>query len=507
MSNIENMESVKEVKRRNSGILLHISSLPSNYGIGTLGKEAYSFVDFLEETGQKYWQILPLGHTSYGDSPYQSFSAFAGNPYFIDLDFLVTDGHLSENDLQGIDFGYDETRVDYEKMFYERYRVLRKAYASVKNKSSEKIDKFAQQNAFWLDDYALYMSVKEKMGLVQWQDWDEDIKLRKKEAVKHYQETLSEDINFWKFIQYEFYRQWKHLKNYANRKGIEIIGDIPIYVASDSSDTWANSEIFELDENKAPINVAGCPPDAFSETGQLWGNPLYNWDYLDKTNYAWWISRMRESLKLYDMIRIDHFRGFEAYWSIPADEETAINGKWVKGPSMKIFDAIKRELGDVKIIAEDLGYLTQEVLDLRDNTGYPGMKVLQFAFDMREESDYIPHTYDKYCVVYTGTHDNDTIVGWMETSGNKEDVASSIEYLRLTKEEGYNWGFIRGAWSSVGDTAITTMQDLLNLGADARMNIPSTLGCNWIWRMKKTDVTDCLKAKLHNLTKLYGREN
>lgn len=490
---------------RSSGIIMHISSLPEKYGIGTFGQQAYAFADFLKQAGQKYWQILPLGHTSYGDSPYQAFSAFAGNPYFIDLDYLVRDGLLTKNDLDRLDARINETEVDYEALFKTRYIVLRKAYQKGKEKYKNEVSLFNKDNEEWLTDYAMYMAIKEKMDLLSWQEWDEDIKLRKPEAMQHYERELADEIGFWKFVQYEFYKQWNELKAYVNKLGIQIIGDIPIYVASDSSDAWANSTLFKLDENKNPIVVAGCPPDAFSETGQLWGNPIYDWDYLEQTKYRWWIKRIEESLKLFDVIRIDHFRGFEAYWEVPYGDETAVNGKWVKGPGIKLFRAIKEALGEVNIIAEDLGFLTQEVLDFRDETGYPGMKVLQFAFDTREESEYIPHTYYKHCMVYTGTHDNDTIRGWMEQTGSKEDVQHAIHYLNLNEEEGYNWGFIRGAWSSVGNVAITMMQDILNLGNEARMNLPSTLGGNWMWRMKQEDLTDDLATRLYQLTRLYGR--
>lgn len=491
--------------KRSSGIIMHISSLPEKHGIGTFGASAYKFADFLKESGQSYWQILPLGHTGYGDSPYQSFSAFAGNPYFIDLDILAKEGLLEKKDLQQVIYKGKNNQVDYKWLFDTRYKVLKKAYLKAKKVLNNEIKEFVVENKSWLNDYAMYMAIKEKMNFVSWQEWDLDIKLRKEESMKHYRMSLADEIGFWEFIQYEFYKQWNELKAYVNELGIQIIGDIPIYVASDSSDTWAHPELFKLDEDKNPITVAGCPPDAFSETGQLWGNPIYDWDYLEKTEYAWWVMRIKESLKLFDVIRIDHFRGFESYWEVPYGETTAVNGKWVKGPGLKLFKQIREDLGEVNIIAEDLGFLTDEVLEFRDATGYPGMKVLQFAFDTREQSDYIPHTYYKHCIVYTGTHDNDTIKGWMETTGMKEDVAYAKTYLHLNDEEGQNWGFIRGAWSSVGDVAITLMQDLLDLGNEARMNLPSTLGGNWIWRMPEASLTDALAEKLYNLTKLYGR--
>lgn len=349
------------------------------------------------------------------------------------------------------------------------------------------------------------MAVKYQFNLRSWQKWDEDIKLRKKHAVKYYRKKLKDEMDYWIFLQYIFFKQWMKLKKYANEKGISIVGDIPIYVAEDSADTWANSEIFLLNKDKIPIKVAGCPPDAFSTTGQLWGNPIYKWDLLEERNFDWWIDRIKRNAKLYDVIRIDHFRGFESYWEIPYGDDTAENGRWVKGPGMKLFKTIKKELGDVNIIAEDLGFLTSEVIKFRQDSGYPGMKVLQFAFDTREESDYLPHNYDKNCVVYTGTHDNDTVNGWIENA-RKEDVKFAIKYLKLNEEEGYNWGFIRGAWSSVGNLAIAQMQDFLGLGSEARMNIPSTIGGNWQWRVRKEDLTDELAEKIYEITKLYGRQ-
>ena len=490
---------------RKSGILMHISSLPDEYGIGTFGKKAYEFVDFLKAAGQSYWQILPLGHTSYGDSPYQAFSAFAGNPYFIDLEKLEEEKLLKRTDYIEEDFGKDKNSIDYSKLFENRIKVLRIAYSNAKNSLKNEIDAFKQEKSLWLEDYAMYMAIKYKMTLKSWQEWDEDIKVRKPEAIKKYRKLLNEDIEFWIFVQYQFFKQWNELKGYANKLGIEIIGDIPIYVASDSADTWAMPEIFKLNEDRVPTVVAGCPPDAFSATGQLWGNPIYNWAYLEETEYAWWIERLRESLKLYDVLRIDHFRGFESYWEIPYGDETAENGKWVEGPGIKLFKAVKKKLGKLNIIAEDLGFLTPAVLKFRDQTGFPGMKVLQFAFDTREESDYLPHNYIKNCIVYTGTHDNDTVMGWIEKTGNKKDVNHAKRYLRLTKGEGYHWGFVRGAWSSPAVLAIAPMQDILGLGNEARMNLPSTLGDNWKWRMEDGVLTDTLASKLKKLTKLYGR--
>lgn len=489
---------------RSSGILMHIASLPSPYGIGTFGKEAYEFVDFLVEAGQSYWQILPVGPTGAGDSPYQSFSTFAGNPYFIDLDLLKEEGLLTKEDYENVDFGNDPEKVDYEKMFNNKMPILRIAFQNSKGKYKDEIKNFRLENKAWLEDYALYMAVKSEFDLKSWQEWDTDIKLRKKTALEYFKEELKNEIDYWVFLQCLFFKQWAALKNYANINGIKIIGDIPIYVAEDSADTWANSEVFMLDEEKRPIVVSGCPPDAFSDTGQLWGNPIYNWSYLEKTHYKWWIERIKGNINLYDVTRIDHFRGFESFWQIPYGESTAVNGKWVKGPGIKLFNAVKEVLGEVDIIAEDLGYLTQEVMDFRDATGYPGMKVLEFAFDTREESDYLPHNYEKNCIVYTGTHDNDTVMGWFENT-QKSDTDFAKRYLKLNKREGYNWGFIRGALSSVGNLAIAQMQDYLGLGSEARINIPSTLGGNWLWRVKKEYLSHKLAQKINKITKLYGR--
>ncbi|KXG78101.1 4-alpha-glucanotransferase [Thermotalea metallivorans] len=490
--------------KRSSGILMHITSLPGPYGIGSFGKEAYRFVDFLEKAGQKYWQLLPLGPTGFGDSPYQSFSSFAGNPYLIDFESLVVDGLLEEEDFQGLDFGENPEKVDYEKIYRNKFFVLRKAYAKGKKRFAGVVEKFKGKHREWIEDYALYMAVKEQFDMKPWKDWDEDIKLREEKALLYYKKELKEEIKYWIFLQYLFFKQWMALKKYANGKGIRIIGDIPIYVAEDSADAWANSEIFRLDGKKTPITIAGCPPDSFSEIGQLWGNPIYRWDVLEERGFDWWIHRIQGNLKLYDVIRIDHFRGFESYWEIPYGSKTAATGRWVKGPGMKLFKAVQKHLGDIEIIAEDLGFLTKQVIQFRNRSGYPGMKVLQFAFDTREESDYLPHNYEKHCVVYTGTHDNDTIMGWMKTA-NQEDVEYAIRYLHLSEQEGYHWGFIRGAWSSVGNLAIAPMQDFLGLGSEARMNIPSTIGGNWQWRMKKEDLTKTLAEKIFQITKLYGR--
>ena len=494
---------------RGAGILMHIASLPGEYGIGTLGKEAFKFAEFLETSGLKYWQILPLGHTSYGDSPYQCFSAFAGNPYFINYDILREEGILREEDYKNENYGNNPEKIDYGVIFESKNKVLKRAYGNFKKGNlkelAQKVEKFKEENSFWLEDYSLYMALKNHFNLVSWQEWPDDIKKREPEAIQKYKELLEDEIEFWSFVQYLFFEQWNALKDYTNSLGIKIIGDIPIYVAEDSVDAWSAPENFKMDlKEMKPLFVAGCPPDMFSETGQLWGNPIYDWDAMKKNNYKWWISRIKESLKLYDIVRIDHFRGFESYWQIPYGEPTAVNGKWVKGPGMSLFNAIKKELGEINVIAEDLGFLTDEVKEFLAETGYPGMKILEFAFG-GGDSEYLPHNYIKNCIAYTGTHDNDTFLGWFEKTGSKKEVRNAIRYLGLNEEEGYNWGFIRGIWSSVADTAIAPMQDFLNLGHEARVNLPSTLGINWQWRAKKEDINENLANKIYKFTKLYGR--
>lgn len=489
---------------RKSGILLPISSIPSKYGIGTFSKQAYAFVDFLERAGQTLWQILPLGPTGYGDSPYQSFSTFAGNPYYIDLETLIEEGLLKRSDCSKYDFGDNENYVDYEKIYNSRFKVLRKAYENSNIAKDGKFKKFVEKNAYWLEDYALFMALKNANGGKSFLEWDEDIKLRKPEAVEAAKEENADEVLFFEFQQYEFAKQWEALKKYANKKGIEIIGDIPIYVALDSADTWANPELFQLDKSCTPIGVAGCPPDAFSATGQLWGNPLYKWDYHKKTDYAWWMKRIAYCYELYDIVRIDHFRGFDEYYFIPYGDETAEFGHWEKGPGYSIFETMKKELGEKKVIAEDLGFLTDTVIELVEKCGYPGMKILQFAFDSREENDYLPHNYGKNCVVYTGTHDNDTTLGWYKVL-DRNDKEFAKKYLHITSGEEVEWEFIRAALASVADTAIIPMQDYLGLGTQARINIPSTLGINWKWRMGTKDCTKRLADRIYKTCKLYGR--
>ena len=491
---------------RKNGMLLPITSLPSKYGIGAFSKEAYEFIDILSESGQKIWQILPLGPTGYGDSPYQSFSTFAGNPYFIDLDKLVEEGLLSKEECESYDWGSNEEFIDYKKIYLSRFEILRKAFNRSEIHSDIKFYEFCEENKKWLDDYALYMSIKDLLGGKSWIEWSEDIRTRQKEAMSKYKDELKDEILFYKYQQYLFNKQWKELKSYANEKGISIIGDIPIYVALDSADTWSNPELFQLDENSIPTAVAGCPPDSFSEIGQLWGNPLYRWDYHKSTGYKWWIERISYCFKLYDIVRIDHFRGFDEYYSIPYGSDNAIDGSWEKGPGLDLFQTLKSKLGELNIIAEDLGFLTPSVKQLLEDTAYPGMKILQFAFDSREESDYLPHNYSRNCVVYTGTHDNNTIKGWYKEI-SEVDKDMSIDYLnnKNTEEDEIHWDFICSAMRSVADTCIIPVQDFLGLGDEARINTPSTVGSNWCWRMKKGCFSDNLVKRIKNLTNIYGR--
>ena len=491
---------------RRSGMLLPVASLPSKYGIGTFSKEAYDFIDMLHDAGQSLWQILPLGPTGYGDSPYQSFSTFAGNPYFIDLDELVKEGILSQEECNSYDWGNNEEYINYEKIYSSRFKILYKAYKRNDIGNNKKFNAFCHKNRWWLDDYALYMSIKNFYDGKSWIEWDKDIRERNEESLLIYENKLREEVEFYKYLQYLFYQQWHKLKAYANKNGISIIGDIPIYVSLDSADTWANPELFQLNKECLPKAVAGCPPDSFCETGQLWGNPLYDWEYHKFTDYKWWIQRIESSFDLYDIVRIDHFRGFDEYYSIPYGDKTAINGTWEKGPGMELFKYVKDALGEVDIIAEDLGFLTDSVKKLLDDTGYPGMKILQFAFDSREDSDYLPHNYNRNCVVYTGTHDNNTIYGWYKEI-NKEDKRMSINYMnnKYTRDNAIHWDFICLAMRSVADTCIIPVQDYLGLGKEARINVPSTLGTNWTWRMSKKGFSKKMVKKIKMLTKLYGR--
>lgn len=489
---------------RRNGMLLPIASLPSPYGIGGFSKEAYEFIDLLEETGQKLWQILPLGPTSYGDSPYQSFSTFAGNPYFIDLDTLEEKGWLTKEACEASDYGDNESYIDYGRIYNSRFVLLKQAFLNSDILSDEKFTEFCKDNQHWLPDYALYMALKNQNDGKSWIEWEEEICLRKPEAVEYYKKELEEECNFYEFLQYEFHEQWTKVKEYAHEKGIQIVGDVPIYVAFDSADTWANSQLFQLDEQKKPIAVAGCPPDAFSATGQLWGNPLYCWEYHRNTGYAWWIRRVEYCCSIYDIVRIDHFRGFDEYWSVPYGDETASGGHWEAGPGVALFREMEKKIGKKQIIAEDLGFLTPSVIQMVKDSGFPGMKVLQFAFDSREASDYMPYNYSHNCVVYTGTHDNETTAGWyMHLPEDDKRLADS--FLNLHSEDEPAWEMIRTALASVADTAIIPMQDYIGLGNEARMNTPSTLGGNWEWRIEKEVLTGNLAKRIKSLCEICGR--
>ena len=491
---------------RASGILMGISSIPSKYGIGCFSKEAYDFVDQLEKAGQQYWQILPLGPTGYGDSPYQSVSTFAGNPYFIDLEELIKKELLTKEECEACDWGGSESYVDYEKIYLSRYKLLRKAYEKADLKTDPDYAEFLKEEKDWLQDYCLFMAIKNAQNGKCWIDWPEELKDRHSKAVKEAEKELAEEIEFYRFQQYCFTTQWRKLKAYANKKDISIIGDVPIYVALDSSDAWANPEMLQFDEDYDPKAVAGCPPDAFSATGQLWGNPLYDWKALKKDGYGWWVQRMTHCLELYDVVRIDHFRGFDEYYAIPYGDKTAERGKWEKGPGMDLFHTLDKKIKDLRVIAEDLGFLTESVLEMLKESGYPGMKVLQFAFDGSEDSSYLPYKYDHNCVVYTGTHDNETTKGWLENLQG-HDLKFVREYINCYEQPVNDcvWALIRTALSSVADLAVIPIQDYLCLGNEARMNAPSTLGDNWKWRLTANQISETTLYHMREVTRIYGR--
>ena len=497
------------MKKRQSGVLMHISSLPGKYGIGSFGQSAYDFVDFLVRTKQRYWQILPLGTTSYGDSPYQSFSAFAGNTYFIDFDILIEEGLLNEADVKGADFGDDPRKVDYAKIFDARRPIMEKAVARfLKADDLSDYESFVEQNAAWLEVFAEYMAIKEHFDNLAWTEWpDEAIRRREPASLASYREKLADKLTYHRVTQYLFFKQWLRLKAYANEHHIEIVGDMPIYVAADSADVWAQPHFFKTDAVGKPTCVAGCPPDEFSETGQLWGNPIYDWEAMDKDGYAWWIERLRESFKIYDIVRIDHFRGFESYWEVPAGSETSASGKWVKGPDYKLFAAVKEALGDLNIIAEDLGFMTDEVIELRERTGFPGMKILQFAFNPDDESIDSPHLAPNNSVMYTGTHDNNTVLGWYKDEIDDATRQYMAQYTNRKEYETVPHAMLRTIFSSVSFMAIATMQDLLELDSAARMNYPSTIGGNWTWRMTAEELNPIVEGELYSLTKTYRRMN
>ena len=503
---------------RSSGILLPLFSLPSPYGIGTMGLAAYDFADLLHAAGQRYWQMLPLGPTSYGDSPYQSFSSYAGNPYLIDLDLLIEDGLLTEQEVCDRDWGEDPRHVDYGKLYENRLDLLKKAAERGWMRDSGAVAGFTEKNASWLPDYALYMALKVANKMKNWVEWDAPYRRRDKAVLAAFAAANEEEIGFWKFVQYKFSAQWQAVKTYANEKGVQILGDIPIYVSADSVDAWVGGKLFELDADGRFARVAGCPPDYFSADGQLWGNPLYDWAYHKKTGYAWWIQRVRHALGIYDLLRIDHFRGFDTYWAILADSTTARTGKWENGPGMELFDALEAALGKLPIIAEDLGELFPSVRKLLADSTFPGMKVLQFAFG-GGDNEYLPHNHVKNGVVYPGTHDNTTLTDWWENGASEKEKATAAAYLHLTpckptakevaavKTAAARTALLRAALGSVADRAIIPMYDWLGLGAEAHLNTPGKLGGNWAWRAKAGFDSKALAAQIKAECAVYCRCN
>lgn len=490
---------------RASGILMPISSLPSPYGIGTMGAAARSFVDFLVKAGQAYWQILPVCPTSYGDSPYQSFSTFAGNPYFIDLDDLAKQGLLLPEEYASIDWECTPDCINYGVMYEKRYAVLRCAAKRLLAKPGADYRRFVKENDFWLPDYALFMALKDAHNGACWLEWEEPLRRREPAALAAARQQYADDVAFWQAVQFMFYSQWQALKHYANQQEIRIIGDLPIYVALDSVDVWSCPQEFQLDENLLPTEVAGCPPDGFSATGQLWGNPLFDWDSMAKTGYAWWVRRIKHMCSIYDVVRIDHFRGFAGYYAIPYGEATARNGRWREGPGYALFAAIKKKLGSPRIIAEDLGFLTEDVTALLKQCGYPGMKVLEFAFDPREPSNYLPHNYTENCICYTGTHDNETLMQFCENLSPESD-AYAREYLGIGPDDDLPDAIIDAGMQSKANLFVAQLQDYLRLGAEARMNEPGTLKPqNWRWRLVPGQLTDALAEKIARLTNAAKR--
>lgn len=498
------MHQRKMQHHRTSGVLLPVSSIPSPYGIGNLGKESYRFIDFLKDAGQCYWQILPIGPTGCGDSPYQSFSAFAANPYLIDPEQLVEKGLLKRAELASFPFGSDAQYVDYGALFANRFSMLRLATNRFPRDDAGFL-KYQQGNKDWLEDYALFMALKEENGMVSFQQWPDKLRLRKPAALKEASERLADEIHFHKAAQYLFREQWDALMKYAHQNGVAIIGDLPIYVSPDSSDLWAHSDLFQVDKDRRPTFVSGCPPDAFTKEGQLWGNPLYRWEKHAETDFSWWMKRLSAAAKFYDVLRIDHFRGFAGYYSIPTGSKNAIHGRWEKGPGIDFVNMLKEKLPNLPLIAEDLGFLTDDVRELLAQSGFPGMKVLQFAFDSREESDYLPHNYPKNCVVYTGTHDNTTTADWFRTAP-KADLEFARRYLNVSREADAVGAMIRAAESSVAETCVIPMQDWLRLGGKARINVPGTVGGNWRWRLLPGQLTPQLAEEMRQMAELYGRQ-
>ena len=499
--------------KRYAGVLMSVTSLPSKYGIGCFDKTAYEFVDWLEKAGQRYWQILPLGATSHGgdDSPYQAYSAFAGNPYLISLEDLIEEGVLTEAECEAVNFGTNPAKVDFEQMYANRLNLLHKAYERSEVYKDPDYQAFIRDNHWWLNDYALFMALKKFFKEVGFRSWPEDIRMHWGFALDYYNRTLYFDVEFHKYLQFKFDQQWTKLKAYANAKHIQIVGDIPIYVSPDGADVWAHPELFQLDEKNAPTAIAGCPPDAFAADGQVWGNPLYRWDFHRSTGYQWWVTRMWHSFKLYDVVRIDHFRGFDEYFSIPADEDTAKNGHWEKGPGMDLFNTIHARLGDVKVIAEDLGLMTDGVRRLVKASGYPNMKVLQFAIDPADiacSNDYWPHNYNSNCVVYTGTHDNETVAGWYaDLDKASRDQIRNYLYNFDTADEKMYKVLISATMASVAKDCIVPIQDHLGLDNTARMNKPGTVGFNWRWRLVPGQLTDALAEEVLAVTMRTNRAN
>ena len=492
---------------RIGGVLLHPTSFPSHYGIGDLGDQAYRFVDWLVSSGQQLWQTLALGPTGYADSPYASFSAFAGNHLLISPERLVQEGDLNPADLDDVP-PFPDARVDFGWVIPYKTELLRKAadrfisHASAERRTQ--FEQFCHENHRWLDDFALFMAVKAEHNMVIWTQWEQGIALRQPRALSHWREKLADQIRFHKYLQFQFSYQWQALRSYANERNVKIMGDIPIFAAHDSADVWAHPELFYLDESGEPSLIAGVPPDYFSATGQRWGNPLYRWELMEKSGYSWWIDRVRQTFSLVNILRIDHFRGFEAYWEIPASEPTAVVGQWVKGPGSKLFQALEDALGGLPIIAEDLGVVTPEVVALREQFDFPGMKVLQFAFDSDASNPYLPFNLDHDCVVYTGTHDNDTTCGWYESQS--EQMQHKVRLYLGTDGNDIGWDLVRLALASVADIAVVPLQDLLGLGSEARMNLPGHPSGNWQWRFLPGALTDELAQRLGGLTAIYGRE-
>lgn len=492
--------------KRSSGILMPVFSLPSPYGIGTFGKAAKDFVDFLSAGGQSWWQTLPLGPTSYGDSPYQSQSTFAGNPYFIDPDLLKEEGLLTKEEIESFDWGSDPLQVDYGLLYQNRFDLLRMAFQRGREKDFEERRAFFESNSAWLPDYALFMAVKKHFGMSSWLDWpDEDIRLHKQSAVEKYSKLLEEEINFYIYTQFLFFKQWKALREYARSKGIGFIGDLPIYVALDSADVWAEPEMFQLDSDNLPLEVSGVPPDYFNGEGQLWGNPLYNYKRMAEDGFSWWIRRIGGAKKLYDVIRIDHFRGFESYWAVPYGLTSAKQGRWVKGPGIKLVGVIRDWFKGLQFIAEDLGYPTPEVKQLLKDSGFPGMSVLEFAFEGGEENGFLPHNLKRHNVCYIGTHDNEPVMGWKENGASPQELSKATAYLGISIEEGLARGMLRGGMSSVSKLFVAQMQDWLELGSESRINTPGTFGSNWLWRARSEDFTIELSEEIFRMTELYGR--